>query len=754
MPEYLNNSASTVYLTGPDNKLVTLRRGERSTLSEYFDVYVKRGYILKIEGGVPPEVVIKNRRGPTMQTPTIKPQAVTPNKFKTARGNIQAPKRIVTVNQHQNTQPDRTVGTQTSTSATLLVNKANSQHGGYPINNGIGIGILSYNRLESLKRCVDSILKYVDLSNTNVFISDDNSDDTNLLQYLAMLDQRITILTNSVRAGIAGNSNRLLQCLSRFKHKFLLNDDVEILNGAVFKHYIDTAGKASIHHLMKHQVGVYGGKPGTLTTINFTPLIKVDKKPQGAFLYLDDCIYNTVGYFDERFGLYGQEHIDFSNRVIRSGIQPIGYFDVPDSDNFVKIYSDKSAVDNKAELLKQSKTIVSSDKTYVDSRFKTDVPCITLVVPFRNHNRDDCLPIVINNLIGQSFPDLKIIVVEHDVNPIRVGPGSDNVKYLFVPSNGGPFNKSKAFNYAVKTIDTEKLILHDADTLAVATYVQNVFNILDSHDSCHICDNISYTSRATTRSIVEARSVPQQVSADRVVAYFEGGSIGMKKSAYVAVGGFHEGFEGYGCFCPNNYVLTNSGDKLIQDVTESDLVYTYTKQYQKVVLRQRNYMGKVLDIFVPGRLPIKGVTPEHPFLVEVSLTDMMWVKACDLKLGTKIAMIGYTIESCFNDETKFGEVSDIKESDYSGPVYNFEVENDKSYVVNGYCVHNCEDCDFYARISKATKFYGERNLPLLHLWHDRPDGWELQHAKNIILEKELKSKTLAQRIAIQQTYIQ
>jgi len=45
-----------------------------------------------------------------------------------------------------------------------------------------------------------------------------------------------------------------------------------------------------------------------------------------------------------------------------------------------------------------------------------------------------------------------------------------------------------------------------------------------------------------------------------------------------------------------------------------------------------------------------------------------------------------------NDENKLHKIDSIIERQYNGYVYNLEVENDHSYVVNGVAVHNCEEC--------------------------------------------------------------
>ena len=61
---------------------------------------------------------------------------------------------------------------------------------------------------------------------------------------------------------------------------------------------------------------------------------------------IDTLAEKIVGYFDENFGKYGMEHVDWSHRVSMSKIQPAGYHDVDGSELFFKICNHESAVTN------------------------------------------------------------------------------------------------------------------------------------------------------------------------------------------------------------------------------------------------------------------------------------------------------------------------------------------------------------------------------------------------------------------------
>jgi hypothetical protein len=265
---------------------------------------------------------------------------------------------------------------------------------------------------------------------------------------------------------------------------------------------------------------------------------------------------------------------------------------------------------------------------------------------------------------------------------------------------------------------------------------------------------------------------------ERCVGYFEGGSLGCHFNTYSKIGGFCEEFVGYGCFCPGNFVLTELGYKRIENVLPSDMLYTHEGRFRGIKLRSRNYIGEILDVFVPGRLPIKGVTPEHPFLIADG-AKFKWCKACDLKEGDQILDTDFIPElvkpydlddnskntSNMNEfcyllrkikppvigssafgRSKFGVIYKIKKRFYSGPVYNFEVNDDHSYIVNGLVSHNCEDCEFYSRLTQNSKFFGERSVDFVHLWHGRTSGWKDYHEKNKKLDSQLRLMPMEHRL--------
>lgn len=416
-----------------------------------------------------------------------------------------------------------------------------------PISNDIGIGILSYNRLNSLKRLIESIEAHTDINSTTVFVSDesDKSHKDKIVEYLNS-KKWITVLDNKERLGIAGNSNRLLRCLQRFKNKILLNDDVEIIADNWDRFYVDAMKSSGLHHICFRQIGIYGARGdhetnGRIRTIH--------QKPQGAVMVFDDAAFNKVGYFDTRFGIYGMEHVDWSTRVSTSGIQKKGFHDIVGSEKYIKVHGEKSAVEKRVEKLNKAKSVykgIDKSRTYVGPDNRSAVPSVTYVIPCRVTN-DRKYPIfnVIANVKSQSFPCIEIILVEQD-ECARFSPGElEPAKHMYAgQSPKGLFSKSMAFNTGVCASNNRKIVLHDADMLVERSYTSFVDDILDRFESCHVGRNVFYLDQNSTNRILQGHR--DQLNCNRIAGYFEGGSLAVHRDVYDRVGGFCEEFEGYG----------------------------------------------------------------------------------------------------------------------------------------------------------------------------------------------------------------
>lgn len=586
MPDYINPNSFTVHLQGPDGIVVRVNPYAKITLSSYFDKYQAGGFIKLAQRQNTQQLQINNKTRhninirKTHQRSTVEHkiaqeqqrQFIQSNekKKKKQQQDIAKAKKIV-----RNATPiiknNKTiVGKRLSIDATELL-KSNLEKNIFPISNNIGVGILSYERPDSLKRLINSIIKYTNLHKTTIFISDDASNNIELSNYLKELSNtnNFVILNNKNRLGVAGNSNRLLRCLSRFKYGIILNDDVEILDAGWEYFYPHAMQLTNMHHFLYRQIGVYNAKDGNIIPKNDINLKRVDDKPHGAVMAFTNDVISTCGYFNESYGIYGMEHVDWSQKVWEMRLQEDGFWDVDGSDKYFKIHDDKSSVIDRGEHLKNARNIFNDRSSIkIKPSEASSVPEITYVIPFRDLNRNKSIVTVINNIRAHRFPVINIIMVEQDSKTRINLENYEPVSYYLAQQTQQPlFNKSIAFNTGVKNTLTSKVILHDADMITQSDYTSAIWNVLESSESCHLGGKVIYANKESTEKINNINSIYDDIQCERVVGYFEGGSLACIVSAYWRCGAFNEDFWGYGCEDCDFYTRLSKYTKWVENRT-------------------------------------------------------------------------------------------------------------------------------------------------------------------------------------------
>lgn len=592
MPEFVNPNSYTVHLTGPDGKQVQVKSRQKMVLDEFFDRYVARGFIKRAAHHQapqqpptqrPPKVQAKLQLTAKKQRPSPALQRKSADLAREARKKKQVINRAQKISRQSLRRQGKTpvtrrdqqgkkliVGKRLAVDAIQLLQE-NLKKNNFPISNNIGVGIMSYNRKQCLKRLVDSVIKFTDLRSTKIFISDDGSTNKETVDYLESISKNpnIIVIRNDTNLGVAGNNNRLIRCLSRFGYGLILNDDIEIVQPEWEYFYVEAMRKTGIHHFQYREPGVYGAEKGELVNKGEFHIRKVMDRPQGAVLAFTRDMLVKCGYFDESYGKYGMEHVDWSMKPFEFGLQEQGFFDVEGSDDYFKLHGDKSSIDgDRSTHLKEARSIFANRavRNRVGPTESSRVPEISYIIPFRNTDREDSIATVISNIRGQSFPVVHIVIVEQDVKTrIDLEKFRPVIYHLADEHANRLFNKSMAFNVGVSKAPSDKLILHDADMLVLGNYTSSISDVLDRYESCHLGGTVIYTSEEAMAKINRSKIVDTDASCDRVVGYYEGGSLACTKQAYWKVGGFNEDYWGYGCEDCDFYARLSSGSRWKED---------------------------------------------------------------------------------------------------------------------------------------------------------------------------------------------
>ncbi len=213
----------------------------------------------------------------------------------------------------------------------------------------LSIIILTYNSETHISECLQSIIKET-ANNSEIIVIDNNSSDKTI-KTLRKKKFKLKIIQNHRNLGFSTGINIGIKEAKR-EYVLIINPDTIIAPGAIkkllecSKHY-----KAGIvgGKLLKKNKGIHGSfvrKPELLTGIfDFTNLRKIipydyfhnkhyylnEKFPvkarevdavSGACMLIKKCIFNDIGYFDEKFFMY-LEDVDFCIRAKQAGYKII-----------------------------------------------------------------------------------------------------------------------------------------------------------------------------------------------------------------------------------------------------------------------------------------------------------------------------------------------------------------------------------------------------------------------------------------------
>ena len=139
------------------------------------------------------------------------------------------------------------------------------------------------------------------------------------------------------------------------------------------------------------------------------------------------------------------------------------------------------------------------------------------------------------------------------------------------------------------------------------------------------------------------------------------------------------------CFHPDTRILTEKGYIKISEISVGDKVLTKDSGFQKV---KKIFINKSIELL---RIKAEGmddllVTPDHPmfsYKKDIDFKDIKLKPIKECKVGD------FLIQRIGLNENIAVRIKKIETLKYSGPVNNLHIENDNTYIANGYIVHNC-----------------------------------------------------------------
>ena len=157
----------------------------------------------------------------------------------------------------------------------------------------IGIGITTYNREHLLNECYANIVKHTQ-SDFTIYVAKDTDED---------------------RRGIARRKNECLHHLRDCDYIFLFDDDCYPIKEGWESYLIDKALVSKENHFVFNDKSIHH-----LQQTIFPNGIEHYEFCGGVMMFFTKSVIDEVGGFHVGYDLYGLEHIGYSSRVMKSGL--------------------------------------------------------------------------------------------------------------------------------------------------------------------------------------------------------------------------------------------------------------------------------------------------------------------------------------------------------------------------------------------------------------------------------------------------
>jgi glycosyltransferase involved in cell wall biosynthesis len=187
----------------------------------------------------------------------------------------------------------------------------------------VAICITTHNRKEVFEASLAAWNKYSP-KNAKIFVVDDCSIVP------VESDYRFDI-----QAGIAKAKNKCLELAKDYDHIFLVDDDIRPIKEGWEKIYTETG----INHLSltfdKNKRGFHPSR--SVRKLRDVGNISYYSAPNGCMLYLRKECLKVAGGMRPEFGLWGFEHVEYSDRIFLLGLTDFPFMDVKNSLDFFEV---------------------------------------------------------------------------------------------------------------------------------------------------------------------------------------------------------------------------------------------------------------------------------------------------------------------------------------------------------------------------------------------------------------------------------
>ena len=484
----------------------------------------------------------------------------------------------------------------------------------------VSIIVLSYNRPQQTKKCIESIYLKTKTS-FELIVIDNGSDYENYKPIKDLAKQlkyiRVIRLPNNI--GVASGRNYGAN-LAKGKYIVFLDDDITVITDGWINQLIERlksihgASVVGCRVMQKDTVLMSGGwfkfqKGKIILDSSYGNLNKNDPRIRlsecdmihgGATLYRKKLFEKFE--FPE-FYFYGCEDCDFMMQIKQFGHKLIN------SDVEVEhIKTPLDARSNDIEYRKNIKAQLEKSRILLEERwnitYKKDWPLFSILMAVNTddygNDGDKFLIDALDSILMQSEQDFELILINDGSTESSIkimekyrDDNKDKIKLFSKPKSG----LTDSLNYGLRFCSAEIIVRQDADDISHPNRIARQYSILKSNDSLGAV-GCFYIHIDKDKNLVAKHCVkPQEQSIDKLAGSIPGGGAMLRKNVIEKLGGWKQK---YAQDADMWIRMIRAGYKLIN---AEEVLYSYRVHPGQISSKHRDDQISCVKSSLNGKIP-------------------------------------------------------------------------------------------------------------------------------------------------------
>lgn len=175
-------------------------------------------------------------------------------------------------------------------------------------------------------------------------------------------------------------------------------------------------------------------------------------------------------------------------------------------------------------------------------------PQVSFIIAHQGKERIDHILWTVRSILAQQQVAIECLVIDQSTVPYLGDQLPTGVRYFHrpLPQRLTGWRKSWAFNQGARAATGEILVFHDGDIICPVDYAMHLVRDTEQYGAASIQRFLFNLTQSQTEAIFRTGTWPEQIIPQRVRQNWEGGTIAVRRKAFIDLGGYDEAFVGWG----------------------------------------------------------------------------------------------------------------------------------------------------------------------------------------------------------------